>query len=189
MLSENKKEYAPRPPKKITPQRLRNIALYYLKRFETSEAALRAVLRRRIDAYARYDKDFDKHEAYEQVEKLLADFVRLKYVDDARFAEIKIRGYLAAGKSPRYILGKLKEKGVDDQLAGRLLDAQEYDPFASAMRLARRKKIGPFSPSGEVRRERRSKDLAVLVRAGFDYDIAVRVLETEPGEEGGELPE
>ena len=113
----------------------------------------------------------------------------MKYVDDARFAEIKIRGYLAAGKSPRYILGKLKEKGVDDQLAGRLLDAQEYDPFASAMRLARWKKIGPFSPSGEVRKERRSKDLAVLVRAGFDYDIAVRVLETEPGEEDGELPD
>lgn len=179
MLSENKKEYVRKAPKKISRQRLKNIALYYLKRFETSEANLRSVLKRRIDDYAYYDKAFDKAEAYGWAEELLSEFVRLKYVDDARFAEIKIRGYLAAGKSPRYIMGKLKEKGIDEHLAERLLDEQEYNPFEMALKLARKKKIGPYSASDEIRRERRSKDLAVLVRAGFDYDTAVKVLETE----------
>ena len=47
-------------PKKITPQRLKNIALYYLKRFETSEYNLRSVLKRRIDDYAYWNKEFNK---------------------------------------------------------------------------------------------------------------------------------
>lgn len=179
MLLENKTEYIKKAPKKISRVRLKNIALYYLKRFETSAANLRAVLKRRIDDYAYYDKEFDRAEAYGWIEELLEEFIRLKYVDDARFAEIRIRGYLAAGKSPRYILGKLKEKGIDEHLANSLLDEQEYDPFESALRLARKKKIGPFSVSEDIRRERRNKDLAILVRAGFDYDIAVKVLETE----------
>ena len=177
MLTENKREYAHKPPKKITPQRLKNIALYYLKRFETSKANLNSVLKRRIDEYARWDKAFDKEEAYRWATQLIDEFVAIKYVDDERFAEIKIRNYLSAGKSPRYILGKLKEKGIDDNLATRVLGAQEYDPLEAAVKLAKKKKIGPFSSSQEVRRERRTKDLGVLVRAGFDYDIAVKVLD------------
>ncbi|MCQ2741242.1 MAG: hypothetical protein MJ210_03905 [Alphaproteobacteria bacterium] len=42
-----------------------------------------------------------------------------------------------------------------------------------------KKKIGPYCPDPILRKEHRSKDLAVLVRAGFDYDIAVKVLETK----------
>ena len=38
--------------RKITPQRLKNIALYYLKRFESSVANLRSVLQRRVNDYA-----------------------------------------------------------------------------------------------------------------------------------------
>ena len=51
-------------PKKPSKARLRNIALYYLERFETSEDNLRAVLRRRIDKYAFFDKEYNPMEAY-----------------------------------------------------------------------------------------------------------------------------
>lgn len=177
MLSENKKEFVKKMPKKITLQRLKNIALFYLKRFETSEANLLSVLRRRIDEYAYHDAVFDKREAYLWAEQVVEDLARLKYVDDERFAEIKIRGYLVAGKSPRYIMMKLKEKGVDDCLAEKILEMQEYDAFDSALRLAKKKKIGPYCADEELRKLRRSKDLAILVRAGFDYEVAVKVLE------------
>lgn len=179
MLSENKKEYVKKIPKKITQQRLKNIALYYLKRFETSEANLRNVLKRRIDTYAYYDKNFDKYEAYGWLDDLLANFVKLKYIDDERFAEMKIRSYLAAGKSSRYIVGKLKEKGIDEYLVDNLLKRQDFDPLELALKLARKKKIGPYCQNIDIRKERRSKDLAVLVRAGFDYDIAIKVLDME----------
>ena len=166
-------------PKKITKQRLKNIALFYLKRFESSENNLKTVLKRRIDKYAYFDKDFDKYEAYMWVDDLLCELVNLKYVDDERFAEIKIRAYLNAGKSPRYILGKLKEKGISEEIGETLLDEQDFDAFESALKLAKKKKIGPFSCNDDLRRERRSKDLAVLIRAGFDYDVALQVLDFE----------
>lgn len=164
-------------PKKITPARLKNIALYYLKRFETTQFGLRTVLKRRVDSYYYYDKDFDRNEAYDWIDSLVNEFVKLKYVDDARFAEFKVRDYLMAGKSPRYILGKMKEKGVDESITLRLIESQEYDPYEAAMKLAKKKKIGPFETDSNKRKERRSKDLAVLVRAGFDYDTAIRVLD------------
>lgn len=168
--------------KEITPTRLKNIALYYLKRFETTRLGLKTVLKRRVDAYAYQNKEFDKFQAYIWIENLIDEFVELRYVDDARYAEFKIRDYLTAGKSPRYILGKCKEKGIDEEVVLSLLEAQAYDPFESAMKLAKKKKIGPFEADEVKRRERRSKDLAVLVRAGFDYDVAVKVLESK-GEE------
>lgn len=163
----------------MTKQRVKNIALYYLKRFETSVANLRSVLRRRVNDYAYHTPDFAKQEAYDWIEEILEDFQRIGYVDDARFSELKIKDYLAAGKSPRYIQGKLREKGIDENLIERLISEQEFDPYDAALRLARKKHIGPFSASEEIRKERRSKDLAILVRAGFDYDVAVKVLETE----------
>lgn len=170
-------------PKKITPVRLKNIALYYLKRFESSRANLRNVLRKRIDKYAYFDKTFNRLEAYEQVEALLDDFEEHKYIDDARFAEMKIRGYLAMGKSPRYILGKMREKGIDENLATRILEQQDYDPYEAALRLAKKKHLGAFEADEAKRRERRSKDLACLLRAGFDYDVAMKVLDITLEEE------
>lgn len=182
MLLESKKEYNKKKLKKITPQRLKNIALYYLKRFETSEYNLRSVLKRRIDDYAYWNKEFDKKEAYRWLDELVKDFVRLGYVDDERFAEIRIRGYLSAGKSPRYILNKLKEKGIDEDLADKLLNEQEYDPFESALKLAKKKKIGPYCEDENLRKERRSKDMGILIRAGFDYDVVLKVLEFDEEE-------
>ncbi len=164
--------------RKMTPQRIKNIGLYYLKRFETSVVNLRNVLRRRVNDYAYQVPEFNKIEAYEWIEQLLEDFQRLGYLNDSRYAEMKIKSYMAVGKSPRYIWGKLKEKGIDENLAERLIAEQNFNPFESALKLARKKRIGPYSQSEELRKERRTKDLAILVRAGFDYDVAVRVLET-----------
>lgn len=165
--------------RKMTPQRIKNIGLYYLKRFETSVVNLRNVLRRRVNDYAHRVPEFNKAEAYEWIEQLLEDFQRLGYVNDSRYAEMKIKSYMAAGKSPRYIWGKLKEKGIDDNLAEKLIAEQDFAPFDAALKLARKKRIGPYSSNEELRKERRSKDLAILVRAGFDYDVAIKVLETE----------
>ena len=69
-------EEQPRKPKalrKITKQRLKNIGLYYLKRFESSEDNLRQVLRRRVNDYAYYNPDFNKTEAYGWIEEVLSD--------------------------------------------------------------------------------------------------------------------
>lgn len=164
-----------KPQKKITPQRLKNIGLYYLKRFESSVENLRSVLRRRIDAYARENPEWNKHEAYQWAEDVLAEFERLHYLDDTRFTEIKVRSYLSAGKPARYIQNKLRAKGIDETQIESVLAEEEYNPFEMALKLAKRKKIGPYRAE-ESRREFRQKDMGTLVRAGFDYDTVCEVL-------------
>lgn len=168
-----------KPMRKMTKVRIKNIGLYYLKRFESSVANLRSVLRRRVNDYAFHTPGFAKQEGYDWIEEVLSDFQRLGYLSDARYSELKIKDYMAAGKSPRYIHGKLREKGIDENLIEKLIAEQDFDPFESALKLARKRRIGPFSASEEIRKERYSKDLAILVRAGFDYDVAVKVLESQ----------
>ena len=168
-----------KPMRKMTKMRIKNIGLYYLKRFESSVANLRSVLRRRVNDYAFHTPEFVKQEGYDWIEEVLSDFQQVGYLNDARYSELKIKDYMAAGKSPRYIHGKLREKGIDENLIDKLIAEQDFDPFESALKLARKRRIGPFSASEEIRKERRSKDLAILVRAGFDYDVAVKVLESQ----------
>ena len=165
-----------KPQKKITPQRLKNIGLYYLKRFESSVENLRNVLHRRINKYAYENPEFNKQQAYQWVEDVLAEFERLHYLDDNRFTELKIHSYLNAGKPARYIQQKLREKGIDEQKINAILSEQEYDPLQMALNFAKRKKIGPFRPE-EQRKEFKQKDMGTLVRAGFDYDVVCEVLD------------
>ncbi len=162
--------------RKITKTRLKNIGLYYLKRFESSVANLRKVLQKRVNDYAYQHPEFNRAEAGEWIEEVLREFESYGYLNDERYSEIKIRGYLAAGKSPRYIKGKLKEKGVDENQLDAYLAEEEYDPKEAALRLAKKRRIGPYRQDEDARRENRTKDMGILVRAGFDYDVVVDVL-------------
>lgn len=172
----DEKSLKPKKLRKITKQRLQNIALYYLQRFETSVENLRTVLWRRVRDYAFYVPEFNVAEAEEWIEDILADFQKRHYVDDKRFAELKIRDYLALGKSENYIRLKMAQKGVTDELVNQILSEQEFDPFQNALKLAKKKRIGPFRPA-EERADFWQKDVAVLARAGFDYDVAKKVME------------
>lgn len=178
MLEEADKTKKVRSPKKITPQRLKNIALYYLKRFDSSVDNLRQVLKRRVFDYAYHNPEWNKTEAYDWIEQILADFERYGYLDDNRYAEIKVKNYVAAGKSARYITGKLKQKGITESVVEELLEEQEYQPFETALALAKKKKIGPYREA-EKRAEFKQKDLGTLLRAGFDYDTVLQVLSYE----------
>lgn len=178
MSEEKEKAKSSVCPKKITSQRLKNIALYYLKRFDSSVENLRQVLRRRVLKYARFNPEWDKAQAFVWIEQILNDFERYGYLDDARYTELKVKSYLSAGKSARYIVGKLKQKGICESVVQKLLENQEYDAFTTALYFAEKKKIGPFRPA-ETRHTFRQKDMGTLLRAGFDYDTVRQVLAYE----------
>ncbi len=162
--------------KKITKQRLKNIALFYLKRFESSVDNLRQVLKRRINNYAYQNSEFNKDEAYSWIEEIITDFKRLKFLDDNRYAELKITGYLNAGKSVRYIKTKMQQKGIKENIIDNILSEQSFNPLEMALKLAKKKQIGPYRKNEDLRKANRQKDMAMLVRAGFDYDIVCEVM-------------
>ena len=181
-MFENNIPTTKKMPRKITKKRLENIALYYLQRYESSVENLRGVLKKRVLKYKMAVPDFNSAEAHGWIEEILQKLQDLHYLDDARYAEMKIDSYIAAGKPARYIQIKLKEKGISREIVDSLLLEKSFSPLEMALKFAKKKSIGPFAKSEEQRKENRQKDLGKLVRAGFDYDIALKVLEMDESE-------
>ena len=176
VFTEKTKKSFPKPPTKA---RLRNIALYYLERFESSEENLRKMLYRRIDKYVFANKEYNPNQAYLWADEVIKECLAQNFVNDERFADFKINDYLRAGKSKRYIEQKLKQKGISETIVSQFFENSSYSELDTALQFVKKKKIGRFRENEEVRKKNHQKDLATLVRAGFDYDVAKAVLESE----------
>ncbi len=169
-------------PRKITPRYLENAALHYLKRYATSVANLRRVLMRKVDRSLKVHGG-DKAQLAAMVDELLGKLERSALLNDEAFARGRVASLRRRGTSSRAISFKLKQKGLDPKLVQSELNAlEETSPdseLQAAEALARRKKLGPYGKP-ELRTDRRQKDLAAMVRAGFAYSLAKRVVDGEP---------
>jgi regulatory protein len=148
----------------------------YLARYAASTGALRRVLVRKVQLSARHYGD-DPAPLMPVIDQLVARHVAGGHVDDRLYADSQIGKLRRRGGSGRVIAQRLAAKGVPEDVieerAAALADAN--DDFDSALRLARRRRLGPFRMTD--RAEYRLKDLAILGRAGFGYEIAVRVVD------------
>ncbi|WGF87004.1 regulatory protein RecX [Marinivivus vitaminiproducens] len=163
-----------------TEENLKAYAMRYLARFAASEARLRTLLARRADkAAAEHGIEDAMPEA--AIANVLADMRRLGFVDDRLFAEARARSLNQRGQPPRMIRARLSRQGVDtDTIDGaleRLADDLEGDPErVAAIALARRRRLGPFAVP-DRRAERRERDLAIMARAGYGYEVATSVID------------
>ena len=107
--------------KKITPKRLENITLYYLQRYESSTSKLRSMLQRRV-LRAKLQLGEVPAEANDWIENIIHRMQELGYVNDKRYAENTFRRLQSAGKSTRYIAGKLKQDGIDPDTINGLIE-------------------------------------------------------------------
>lgn len=174
-----------RKSRKASAKSLENAALYYLKRFSSSEENLRRVMMRRVERSARAHGT-DREEGAAWVDELVARLARAGLVDDRRYAEGRVHALHARGTSIRIITAKLREKGVPAEIIEEsiqvLRDEQPDAELETAIRLARRRRIGPFRIKPPVEGQRK-KDLAALARAGFDYGTAMKVADAETEDE------
>jgi len=169
-----------RAPRKATATYLERAAMHHLRRYSTTCAGLRRVLLRRVDRSARAHGT-DPKEGRLMVEALIARFVRCGLLDDRRFARARALSLHERGTSLRGIAFKLRARGVPaGEVRAALTALREGDDgdgeLDAALTLARRRRLGPYREES-ARRERREKDLAVLVRAGFPFCLARKVVE------------
>jgi regulatory protein len=153
---------------------LHEAALNYLARYATTEAGLRQILHRRIDAWARQAAEQDDvreraSAAKEAVAGVIARLVELGLLNDAAFAESRARGLALSGRSHRAIAARLMAKGIAPDRARAVLPEGE---LVAALILARKRRIGPFRTSAPDHH----RELGVLARAGFPRDVAVHAL-------------
>ena len=178
-MAESRTARAGKTPRKITAQRLENMALHYLGRYASSSANLRRVLMRKV-ARAALAHDSDPAEGVKLIEDLIARYLRSGLIDDRAYAAQKAASLQRRGASRFGIKGKLRQKGVtgaliDDALQGLEQQGGGASELASACALVRRRRLGPYREKSK-RQEMRDKDLAALSRAGFSFEVARRVL-------------
>lgn len=170
-----------KPPRKVTPASLERSALAYLERFAASAESLRRVLLRKVDRSARHH-EIDRDQAAGWIEALIERYLGAGLLDDRAYAEARIASLRRQGRSVRAIAQKLSVKGVDRELIDETLAPTRTanDELTAAARLAQRRRLGPYR-AGD-RAEHRDRDLAVLGRAGFGYEIARKVIQAESPE-------
>lgn len=172
---------ADRIPPRITPSYLENAALHYLERFAASGASLRRVLMRKIDrSIAHWGGERVEHA--QALDAVITKLAGLGYIDDQAYAGMKTRSLHRQGKGMRAIRATLAAKGIDSELTDQalhaLVDEHPEPDLAAAIRLARKRRLGPFRPA-DKRAETRAKDMNALARSGFGFDIARRVIDAE----------
>ncbi len=161
---------------------LHEAALAHLARYATTQAGLRRVLSRRVDRWVRAQPEaVDPGRvaaAKEAVGRVVARLAAAGAVDDSVFAAGRVGRLARSGHSRRAIAAHLAARGVD---AATIAAATEADPeaeFAAALKLARRRRIGPFR-AGAADDAARRRELGMLARAGFARDVALRALATD----------
>ena len=153
--------------------------MHYLERFSSSAANLRRVLERKMRRRVPADGEMPPN-AGAMIDAVIAKAIAQGWIDDAAYAAQKARSLHRRGASLRTIRQTLGLKGVetDDQAdALERLQEEKGAPLdrAAALALARRRKLGPFRRP-EDREAQRDRDMAVLGRAGFPYDLVRKII-------------
>ncbi len=172
--------------------RLREAALAHLARFEASEAGLRRVLDRAVSRWGRRagavpgaEPDRIAAEAARAralIDAVVRGTVSQGIVDDRRYAERRASLDQRHGRSARASRAALEAKGVPAELASEATRRSVEEEMAAALALLRRRRLGPFAPSGAAPADAapdggaRRRVLGTLARSGFAGDVARRAL-------------
>ena len=119
------------------------------------------------------------------IDKVLINLEQNKFLNDELYSDSKSRTLLRRGYSLNKINQSLRNKGVDSKFIKQSIDKikeNEIEPdFVSALKLCKRRRIGPLRPEGN-RELYYKKDMGILARGGFSFELSKRVLDLEKNE-------
>jgi regulatory protein len=153
---------------------LERLALGYAGRYATSRAKLADYLRRKL-AERGWTGEGDP-----PVAAIVARFAELGYVDDRALADAKARALGARGYGERRLAAALGGLGIGEDDARDARESAGEAAWATALRYAERKRIGPFSDHVADEKQRR-RAFGAMMRAGHSVDHARRILAAAPG--------
>ncbi len=168
----------PRQPKRISRQYLENAALYYLQRYATSAENLRRVLVRKVKRSCAFHK-LPEDEFHPMIEELIKRYTSSGLLNDNSFAEARTTTLRRQGKSRRAIEARLQAKGLAKADIARAIDKAgggAEDELQAARAFAKKKKLGPYRVKPLPDPKAAQKEMAAMARAGFEYEVARKVL-------------
>ena len=164
----------PRPP--LTEETLGELAFAYVGRFATTRMKLARYLAQKLR-----ERGWEGAEA-PPVDRIVERCARNGFVDDAAFALSKARVLTGRGYGSGRVRQSLRAAGVGDDDSAPARQLADDAAVDAALRMAKRKRIGPFATT-ELDREGRQKALAILIRAGHGFALAKAIVALKPGAE------
>ena len=162
---------------------LKDLAYSYLEKYNPSKQQLKVYLLKKYLLKIKGIKS--KKEVTSIIDEIIANLEKNKLLNDEMYSDSKARMFLRRGYSLNKINQSLRNKGVEDKYVKKSIEKikeQQIEPdFVSALKLCKRRRIGPLRP--ESNRELfYKKDMGVLARGGFSFDLSKRVLDLDAQE-------
>lgn len=188
-MASERKEYREKrdrrgkPRRKMTPERLRNIAVHYCQRYLVSEAKLRDYLGTRL--YREMPDAEERAAMATHIAEIATAMARAGLVNDREAASSKLRSALRAGYATRAAVDNAARSAqvdrdtvaaeLDTALGEALPEIRDAgdDPADSAAAMAglalKRARRGPYR-TGTQDEKTRQRDVNWLLRRGFRFD-------------------
>ena len=162
---------------------LKDLAYSYLEKYNPSKQQLKVYLLKKYLLKIKGTRS--KKEVSAIIDEIILNLEKNKILNDEMYSDSKARMFLKRGYSLNKINQSLRSKGIEDKYVKQSIDKikeNEIEPdFVSALKLCKRRRIGPLRP--ESNRELfYKKDMGILARGGFSFDLSKRVLDLETHE-------
>ena len=170
--NKNKKEL------EATIDDIRSYAYKYLEKYSPSKQQLRTFLFKKV--VKKKHKISSKKEFFNLVDIVISTLEDNKILSDEIYSDSRSKSFLKKGYSLNKIRFALAKKGIDSKYIKSSISKireNESDPdFFSAIKICKRRRIGPIREEGN-RSIFYKKDISILARSGFSYEISKKVLE------------
>ena len=162
---------------------LKDLAYSYLEKYNPSNQQLKVYLLKKYLLKIKGSRS--KKEVSAIIDEIILNLEKNKILNDEMYSDSKARMFLKRGYSLNKINQSLRSKGIEDKYVKQSIDKikeNEIEPdFVSALKLCKRRRIGPLRP--ESNRELfYKKDMGILARGGFSFDLSKRVLDLDTHE-------
>ena len=159
---------------------LKDLAYSYLEKYNPSKQQLKVYLLKKYLLKIKGSRS--KKEITAIIDEIILNLEKNKILNDEMYSDSKARMFLKRGYSLNKINQSLRSKGIEDKYVKQSIDKikeNEIEPdFVSALKLCKRRRIGPLRP--ESNRELfYKKDMGILARGGFSFDLSKRVLDLD----------
>ena len=162
---------------------LKDLAYSYLEKYSPSKQQLKVYLLKKYLTKIKGGKS--KKEISLIIDQIVMNLEKNKLLSDEMYSDSKARMFLRRGYSLNKINQSLRSKGVDEkfikQSIEKIKENQIEPDFVSALKLCKRRRIGPLRPENN-RELFYKKDMGILARGGFSFELSKRVLDLDTEE-------
>ena len=157
---------------------IKNFAYSYLDKYSPSKQQLRIYLFKKL--IKKKKTISSRKEIFNLIDVVIQTLVDEKFLSDKYYSDAKSKVFLRRGYSINKIRYNLIKKGIDQKYIkesiSKIKEKESNPDFFSAIKMCKRRRIGPIREDGN-RPLFYKKDISILARSGFSYEISKKILE------------